>query len=79
MRCSLPQQLMPLPVSSSSSLSETAHNKLLPPADCMQNFCHTSEGSTSGSETLTPSINSENAVNHTSSLLDAGEYICLTD
>ncbi|KAI9533975.1 hypothetical protein NQZ68_018343 [Dissostichus eleginoides] len=54
-------QLMPLPVSSSSSLSETAHNKLLPPTDCMQNFCHTSEGSTSGSETLTPSINSENA------------------
>ncbi|KAJ4921758.1 hypothetical protein JOQ06_016468 [Pogonophryne albipinna] len=76
MRCSLPQQLMPLPVSSSSSLSETAHNKLLPPTDCMQNLCHTSEGSTSGSETLTPSINSGN---HTSSLLDAGEYICLTD
>ncbi|KAI4833002.1 hypothetical protein KUCAC02_015936 [Chaenocephalus aceratus] len=72
-------QLMPLPVSSSSSLSETAHNKLLPPTDCMQNLCHTSEGSTSGSETLTPSINSGNAVNHTSSLLDAGEYICLTD
>ncbi|XP_031145057.1 protein Niban 2-like isoform X5 [Sander lucioperca] len=94
MRHSLPQQFVPLPTSprnpcsSSSSFSEPVYHKLLPPGDCQQNICQTSEGSTSGSETLTPSTvsdwddtlaDSENSVNHTPSLLDAEEYIHLID
>ncbi|XP_037621200.1 uncharacterized protein LOC119485588 [Sebastes umbrosus] len=90
MRYSLPQQFMPLPaVSSSSSLSEPMNHELLPPVDGQQNVCQTSEGSTSGSETITPPstvsdhddtlANSENSENDTHSLLDAGEYIHLTE
>ncbi|XP_039663084.1 protein Niban 2-like isoform X2 [Perca fluviatilis] len=94
MRHSLPQQFMPLPVSprnpcsSSSSFSEPVYHKLLPLGDCQQSICQTPEGSTSGSETLTPSTvydqddtlaDSENSVNHTPSMLDAGEYIHLID
>lgn len=85
-------QFVPLPVSPrhscSSSFFYPASHILLTPGDSkfQQNFCQTSEGSTSGSETLTPSTmsdredilaNSENW--HTPSLLDAGEYIDLTD
>ncbi|XP_078124733.1 protein Niban 1-like [Sander vitreus] len=88
MRHSLPQQFVPLPVSprnpcsSSSSFSEPVYHKLLPPGDCQQSICQTPEGSTLGSETLTPSTvsdrddtlaDSENSVNHTPSLLDAEE------
>ncbi|XP_040892017.1 protein Niban 1-like isoform X2 [Toxotes jaculatrix] len=89
MRYSLPQQFVPLPVSpitpcgSSSGFSEPVY-ELLPPGDCFQ----ASAGSSSGSETLTPSsmsdqddtlTNSENSENHTLSLLDAGEYVRLTE
>ncbi|XP_071360756.1 protein Niban 1-like [Trachinotus anak] len=86
MRYSLP----PLPVSpinpcsSGSGFSKPA-NKLLPPGDCRQNFCQTSAGSCPGSETLTPSVMSDRgdtlttSENHILSVLDAGEYVHLTE
>nr|XP_046263473.1 protein Niban 1-like isoform X2 [Scatophagus argus] len=91
MRYSLPQQFIPLPVGprnfccSGSGFSEPVTHNLLTPGDCrlQQSFCQTSEGSTSGSETLTPSTlaNSENnSENHTPSALeDAREYVQLTE
>ncbi|KAG8015220.1 hypothetical protein GBF38_022560 [Nibea albiflora] len=96
MRHSLPQQFMPLPVSprnpcsSSSSFSEPVYHNVTPgDCRCEQNVFQTPEGSTSGSETLTPSTmsdwdtdtlaNSENSENRTLSQLDAGEYVCLNE
>ncbi|XP_071401629.1 protein Niban 1-like isoform X3 [Centroberyx affinis] len=99
MRYSLPQQCVPLPASPSnlsscsSDFSEFVCQDLLPPGDCQQNLCQSSEGSASGSETLTPSTLSEQDAplclavvknpdtkeNHAPTLLDAGEYIHLTE
>ncbi|XP_051241069.1 protein Niban 1-like [Dicentrarchus labrax] len=93
MRYSMPQQFMPLPVtpsypcSSSYSFSEPVYHNLLTPGDCrfQHHFCQTSEGSASGSETLTPSTISDldetlaNSESHTPSLFDAGEYIHLIE
>ncbi|XP_071783835.1 protein Niban 1-like isoform X1 [Centroberyx gerrardi] len=99
MRYSLPQQCVPLPASPSnlsscsSDFSEFVCQDLLPPGDRQQNLCQTSEGSASGSDTLTPSTLSEQDAplclavvkepvtkeNHAPTLLDAGEYIHLTE
>ncbi|XP_037830770.1 protein Niban 1 isoform X2 [Kryptolebias marmoratus] len=65
MRYFLPQHLVPLPVSAgstcscSSDISEPAYHKLLPRCDSQETFVYASEGSSSESETLTPSSMSE--------------------
>lgn len=88
MRYFLPQQCSPLPVSPSnhcsptSSVTQPMYHELLPPCDCQQNFCQTSKGSTSGFETLSPSTVSnqdDTLANSENSVLDAGEYIHVTE